>query len=131
MTGTDGLGPPDDSGNPHMARLLNQAGFLGVEVVDGVIYARLSAGSAEFTVTHQTGWHAALAWSVRATTAQMARWNATHPTAPMDIWQGETRIVMPVTPDLAALQAWASVADAMVALCIRWRRDQRAPGEGN
>ncbi|MES2666345.1 MAG: hypothetical protein V4712_09620 [Pseudomonadota bacterium] len=113
-----------------MIAALQAAGFAGVEDVGGVIHARLTAVSGEFTVTAVAdGWQAALCWPVRATVAQMAGWTAAHPRAPMDIWQGETRIVMQVAPQDLAL--WAALAEEMVARCVRWRRMQRAPGEGN
>lgn len=113
-----------------MIAAVKAAGFAGVEDVGGVIYARLTAASTEFTVTDEGGWVAALAWPVRASAAQMAGWNLAHPDAPMDIWQGETRIRMRVEPEAASLLHWAVVAEEMVAQAVRWRRAQRAPGEG-
>ncbi len=97
-----------------MIAALMAAGFAEVEDLIGVIHARLTGASGEFTVTRSTDcWQASLCWSVRATVAQMAQWTARHPHAPMDIWQGESRIVMRVTPqDLAH---WAALAEEMVA----------------
>ncbi len=78
-----------------MIAALMAAGFAGVEDGDGVIHARLTVASGEFTVTPSTdGWQASLCWPVRVTAAQMVQWTARHPHTPMDIWQGETRIVI-------------------------------------
>ena len=43
-----------------MIAAVKAAGFAGVEDVGGVIYARLTAASTEFTVTYEGGWVAAL-----------------------------------------------------------------------
>ena len=113
-----------------MIAALIAAGCAGVEDGEGVIHARLTVASGDFTVTPSTdGWQASLCWPVRVTAAQMAQWTARHPHAPMYIWQGESRIVMQVTPqDLAH---WAALAEEMVAHSVPWRRQQRVPGEGN
>ena len=115
-----------------MAHSLRQAGFFGVEVADGVIYARLWSSSVEFTAQHEgAGWVLAQHWPVRATEVQMAGWQAHHPDAHMDIHKGETRMQMQVAQgDMSALYRWAAVAEDMVAQCAEWRRRQRAPGEG-
>jgi hypothetical protein len=115
-----------------MADSLRQAGFSGVEVADGVIYARLWSSSVEFTAQREGArWVLALQWPVRATDAQMAGWKARYPYAPLDIHKGETRMQMAVAQgDTPALHRWAVGAEDMVARCIEWRRAQRAPGEG-
>jgi hypothetical protein len=120
------------AGTTGMQDLLRQAGFTGVEAVDGVIYARLWSSSGEFTLRIEgAGWCLAVQWPVRATQAQIAQWNARQPHAPMDIFLGETRVTMRLTEgDAQALHLWAAVAEEMVAQCTRWRRSQRAPGEG-
>ncbi len=115
-----------------MQKCLRDAGFGGVETAEGVIYARLWSASVEFTAQAEgEGWVLALQWPVRATQGQMAGWTSTHPDAPMDIHRGETRVTMQIAQgDEMALHRWAAMAEAMVAQCIRWRRTQRAPGEG-
>jgi hypothetical protein len=108
---------------------LEAAGFPGVVAEGGMIYARLSASGAEFVAEPDgQGWSLALCWPVRASAAQMAGFQAAHPGAEMDIWQGETRLRMRCGPgDLAR---WAAVAESAVVAMIGWRRQQRAPGEG-
>ncbi|WP_054008155.1 hypothetical protein [Cypionkella psychrotolerans] len=112
-----------------MEQLLREAGFTGVEVVDGVIYARSDPTFPEFTAT-QSGrdWLFAQAWPLRATPAQIAQWTAQHPDAPMDIYQGETRITLRATPENLTL--WADLTRAMVAQCVAWRRATRQRDEG-
>ncbi|PJF09550.1 hypothetical protein [Pseudorhodobacter sp. MZDSW-24AT] len=115
-----------------MIDALRAAGFPGVEAEGQTIHARLWASSNEFTATPEEGrWRLALHWPLRATMAQRAEWNATHPGAPLDIHNGETRLSLFVQPeDSAALLHWAALAEAAVAQMIRWRRAQRQPGEG-
>lgn len=115
-----------------MIDALRAAGFPGVEAEGGVIHARLWSSSVEFTATPEAGlWRLALQWPVRATRAQMADWNIAHPETVMDIHLGETRVSMMVDGQNAdALYLWAALAEQAVAHCIRWRRVQRAPGEG-
>lgn len=112
-----------------MEQLLRHAGFTDVETVGGVIYARSDPAFPEFTAT-QIGdhWHLAQAWPLRATAEQIAEWNAQHLDAPMDIYQGETRMTLRVTPENLAL--WAALSHAMVAKCIAWRRETRQRDEG-
>lgn len=112
-----------------MIAALRAAGFPGVMEEGGVIYARLSASGAEFTAEPAgEGWCLALCWPVRASAAQMSGFQALHPGAGMDIWQGETRLRMLCGPgDLAR---WAAVAESAVIAMSGWRRRQRAPGEG-
>ncbi|OYU41044.1 MAG: hypothetical protein CFE33_02945 [Pseudorhodobacter sp. PARRP1] len=108
---------------------LRAAGFIGVERVDGVIFARSDAALPEFTATPtDAGWQLAQCWPLRATPAQIAEWNARHPGVPMDIWQGETRITQPATPE--TLAAWGDLTRAMVAQCVAWRRASRQRDEG-
>ncbi|MES2435389.1 MAG: hypothetical protein V4586_16390 [Pseudomonadota bacterium] len=112
-----------------MEQLLRAAGFTGVETVDGVIYARSDPALPEFTATEIDGfWQLALAWPLRANTAQIAHWTTQHPEVPMDIHQGETRITLRATPENLAL--WADLTRAMVAQCIVWRRETRQRDEG-
>ncbi|OYZ87139.1 MAG: hypothetical protein B7Y00_05640, partial [Sphingomonadales bacterium 17-56-6] len=62
-----------------MEQLLREAGFTGVEVLDGVIYARSDPVLPEFTATAIGGcWILAQAWPLRATPAQIAAWTARH-----------------------------------------------------
>ncbi len=112
-----------------MEQLLRGAGFIGIEAVDGVIYARTDPTLPEFTATQIDGdWLLAQAWSLRATPGQIAQWNARHPDAVMDIYQGETRITLRVIPE--NLPRWADLTRAMVAQCIAWRRETRQRDEG-
>ena len=112
-----------------MEQALREAGFSGVEVVDGVIYARSDAALPEFTATPAgADWILSQAWPLRATDVQMADWTAQHPDAPMEIGNGETRISMRATP--ADLPRWREVTAAMVAQCVAWRRATRQRDEG-
>lgn len=112
-----------------MEQALHDAGFTGIETVGGVIYARVQANLPEFTATN-TGetWQLAQTWSLRATAVQIAQWTALHPNAPMDIFQGETRITLLATPE--NLPFWADLVDQMVAKCTEWRRASRQRDEG-
>jgi len=112
-----------------MEQALRDAGFTGVEMVEGVIYARSNPVLPEFTATQTAdGWQLALAWPLRATDAQIAAWMAQHPAAPMDIHQGETRITLKATE--ANLTQWGELVEAMVAQCVAWRRNTRQRDEG-
>ena len=115
-----------------MIATLRAVGFPGVEAEGKTVHARLWASSVDFTATQDGDqWHLALHWPVRASDAQRAQWNASHPDAPMDIHKGETRLSMRVQPeDQPALHLWAALAEQAVAQLILWRRAQRAPGEG-
>lgn len=115
-----------------MIETLRAAGFSGIEAEGSVIHARLWSSSVEFTATPEQGvWRLALCWPLRASDAQRAAWTDEHPDVPMDLFGGETRVSMVLHDgDLAALRHWAAVAEQAVATCIRWRRAQRAPGEG-
>ncbi len=114
-----------------MITALQEAGFSGVDVVDGVIYARARAELPECTASPQSeGYLLAFAWPLRATSAQIATWNARHPSVPMDIHQGETRIRARANAEVAALRNWAALIDMMVANCTEWRRASRQQDEG-
>lgn len=115
-----------------MQAALRTAGFVGVDYEGPVIHARLWSSSVEFVASPEgDAWVLAVQWPVRASPSQLAGWNAQHPFAPMEIYLGETRVTMRVgAEDTAALHTWAAVAESMVAQAIRWRRAQRAPGEG-
>ncbi|TGD67705.1 hypothetical protein EYC08_03350 [Tabrizicola sp. WMC-M-20] len=115
-----------------MIAALRTAGFLAVEVEGDVLHARLWASSVDFTATPEGDqWRLALYWPVRASDAQRAQWNATHPDAPMDIRNGETRLSMRVSSDdPQRLSLWAALAEEAIAQMVRWRRAQRQPGEG-
>lgn len=115
-----------------MIDALRSAGFPGVVAEEGVVHARLWGSSVEFTATPEQGlWRLALQWPVRATEMQRSAWNLLHPTAPLDIHLGETRLSMLVSgSDPAELHFWAAVAEEAIARMISWRRAQRQPGEG-
>ncbi|GLS85333.1 hypothetical protein GCM10010873_03060 [Cypionkella aquatica] len=112
-----------------MEEALRAAGFTGIEVVDDVIYARSNPALPEFTVREIDNiWQLAQTWPLRASDPQIAAWNALHPEAPMDIYQGETRITQRAT--LATLPLWAELTAKMVAQCVTWRRVTRQRDEG-
>ncbi len=112
-----------------MQTAMQAAGFVGVEEVGGVIYARTYAAVPEFTVTPQgPQWRFAIAWPLRASEAQRAAWNALHPYAPLDVDLGETRMqFLGGADDLAR---WAGLVESMVAHCTAWRRETRQMDEG-
>jgi hypothetical protein len=112
-----------------MENALHEAGFIGVETVGDVIYARTSPALPEFTVALSAGkWQLAQSWPLRATPAQIAVWNAENPNAVMDIHQGETRITAILSPE--TLGRWADLTLKMVAQCTAWRRETRQRDEG-
>lgn len=112
-----------------MEQALCDAGFTGIETVEGVIYARSNPALPEFTAIQTAGgWQLALAWPLRATGAQIAAWTALHPDAPMDVYQGEARITLMATAE--SLPLWAELVEAMVAQCVAWRRNTRQSDEG-
>jgi hypothetical protein len=114
-----------------MLKALGAAGFSGIEVVDGVIYARSRPELPDFTAVAADGdYLLSFAWPLRATLAQIADWNARHPGVVMDIHLGETRIRRYVAADLAVLHNWATLIDVMVAQCTLWRRATRQQDEG-
>lgn len=114
-----------------VAGALRQAGFPGVEAEGEVIHARLSASGTEFRAEPEgAGWRLSLTWPMRAGAAQIAGWNAAHPGAAMDIHRGETRVSLRSETGVPDLILWAALAEEAVATLVRWRRDQRAPGEG-
>jgi hypothetical protein len=112
-----------------MEHLLREAGFIGIEVLDGVIYARSDPTFPEFTATRVDNiWTLAQTWPLRSTPAQVLDWSTQHPDAPMDIHQGETRITLRATPD--NLKLWGNLTQTMVSQCIVWRRETRQRDEG-
>jgi hypothetical protein len=112
-----------------MEQALREAGFTGVDLVDGVIYARSDAALPEFTAAPAgADWILAQAWPLRATDAQIADWNLRHPAATMDIHDGESRISMRAKP--SDLPLWRELTAAMVAQCVVWRRATRQRDEG-
>ena len=115
-----------------LAEALRAAGFPGVEVEGGQVFARLVSADVEFSgVEGSEGWALSISRPVRATAAQRAGWAARHPGAELDIWQGETRLMQRIAAgDRAALLHWAALAEELVVACLDWRRAQRARGEG-
>jgi len=112
-----------------MMAALQAAGFAGVEMQAGAIYARIDPNLPEFTVQPEAeAWRFSIQWPVRANAAQIANWNALHPQAPIDVDLGETRLQF--RGGAQDLAVWADHARAMVAQCIRWRRETRARDEG-
>lgn len=114
-----------------MLQAMQAAGFVGVEAVGDVIYARTHPAYPEFTATpaHQGDlWHFAIQWPLRASAAQKMAWNAAHPLAPLDVDLGETRMqFFGAAQDLAQ---WAALVDEMVITCTAWRRATRQMDEG-
>ncbi|MFM7444480.1 MAG: hypothetical protein ACKO2N_11295, partial [Tabrizicola sp.] len=92
---------------------MEAAGFPGVAVEGDVIFARLSASGAEFRAEPEgADWCLSLSWPVRASASQMAGFEALHPGTRMDIFQGETRLMLRGGPgDLAR---WAALAESAV-----------------
>lgn len=114
-----------------MEQALRQAGFTGIETQAGVIYARINPALPEFTATPDGAfWILAQAWPLRATGQQIEGWMAAHPDAPMDIFQGETRVRMRVAAEPEVLRRWADVCTEMVTKCTEWRRSTRQLDEG-
>ncbi len=112
-----------------MQAALVLAGFAGVEAIGGTIYARSRPELPEFTaVEGPEGWALAFAWPLRATSVQIAAWNALYPQVVMDLYQGETRIRTLASAE--NLAAWAGWIDLMVAKCTEWRRATRQQDEG-
>ncbi|GAB1479001.1 hypothetical protein MASR2M74_15600 [Paracoccaceae bacterium] len=115
-----------------LAEALRCAGFPGVEVEGGRVFARLVSADVEFSgVECPEGWALSIRRAVRANPAQLADWAARHPGVALDIHQGETRLRGLVAPgDREGLLHWAALAEEMVVACLHWRRAQRARGEG-
>lgn len=116
-----------------MLSALRLSGFGGIEEEAGVIYARLNGHDAEFRAVPAEGegaWTLILAWPVRLDAAHLAGWNEGHTRAKLDIFQGETRLQMPSAGSVEDLALWSVLCDEMIALCVTFRRGQRARGEG-
>ena len=112
-----------------MLYAMQAAGFVGVEAVGDVIYARANPAQPEFTVSPEgAAWRFAIQWPLRASEAQRRAWNALHPDAPLDLDLGETR--MQFLGGVNELPRWAALVDEMVATCTKWRRATRQMDEG-
>jgi len=101
------------------------AGFVGVEREGAVVFARDGAEAPEFTV--EAG-RFAQRFPVRATEAERAEWMRAHPAGRLDIFEGETRLVMvlPEGADLSAgLQVWRGLTRAAAQAAVVWRRRQK------
>ena len=101
------------------------AGFVGVERVGDVVFARDGAEAPEFTVE---GLRFALRFPVRAGEAEREAWMRAHPAGRLDIAEGETRLVMvlPGGADLAAgLDIWRGLVRAAAQAAVGWRRRER------
>ena len=101
------------------------AGFVGVERVGDVVFARDGAEAPEFTIE---GMRFALRFPVRAGEAERVAWMRAHPAGRLDIFEGETRLVM-VLPEgadeAAGLDLWRGLARAGSAAAVVWRRRQK------
>lgn len=115
-----------------IASALQKAGFPDVEVEGEVIHARLNASGIEFRAEPEgQAYRLMLHWPMRAPEAALAEWNHQSPEALMDIHRGETRLSMLVSgQEPEAFIRWSTLADEGIAAMVRWRRVQRAPGEG-
>lgn len=111
-----------------MEEALVAVGFVGVEREGAVVFARDGAEAPEFTVEVAGGWRFALRFPVRATEAEREAWMRAHPAGRLDIFEGETRLVMvlPEGADVAAgLDLWRGLARAGSAAAVVWRRRQK------
>lgn len=112
-----------------MQGAMRAAGFVAIEAKHGVIYARTDAAFPEFTAALDGDqWRFTVQWPLRATAAQRAYWAQRHPSAPLDIDLGETR--MQFYGGVDALAEWAALVQEMVATCSLWRRISRQMDEG-
>ncbi|MFE3836828.1 hypothetical protein [Pseudogemmobacter sonorensis] len=110
---------------------LSTAGFAGIEEAGGVVHARLPSSGAEFRAEPDGAlWRLTLVWPMRAPEDGLRAWNRRHPEAPVEIWQGETQLSMRVSGTVPEVTRWGALAEEAVAQFLRWRREQRAPGEG-
>ena len=101
------------------------AGFVGVEREGAVIFARDGAEAPEFAVE---GGRCALRFPVRATEAEREAWMRAHPAGRLEIFEGETRLVMalPEGADVAAaLVVWRGLMRSASAAAVGWRRRQK------
>lgn len=113
-----------------LAEALRAAGFAGVAVDGGQIFARTHPAAPEFQAAQVgTIWHFSLSRPVRAPAAARTAWNAKHPVTPIDIHQGETRLTMALV-SLATLDHWRTRTDLFIAQSQFWRRAQRQSDEG-
>ena len=101
------------------------AGFVGVEREGEVVFARDGAEAPEFTLD---GGRFALRFPVRATEAERTEWMRSHPAGRLDIFEGETRLVMAVPEGadvVAALEVWRGLTRAAAQAAVVWRRRQK------
>ena len=114
-----------------IAEALQQAGFPNVEPEGEMVHARLEPSGIEFRAEPEgEAWRLMLHWPMRAPERHLAAWNAGKTEALMDIHKGETRLSMLTTGDKAELARWSLWAEEGIAAMVRWRREQRQPGEG-
>ena len=109
---------------------LRAAGFAGVVLDGGQIFARTHPAAPEFQAS-QVGatWYLTLSRPVRAPVDALAAWNTDHPTSPADIHRGETRLTL-ILATPAALTLSRAHADHFTAQSQLWRRSQRQGDEG-
>ncbi len=109
---------------------LRAAGFAGVVLDGGQIFARTHPAAPEFQASQiGTTWHLTLSRPVRAPVDDLAAWNVQYPTSPADIHQGETRLTLILTSPVT-LDLWRARADHFTAQSQLWRRAQRQGDEG-
>lgn len=113
-----------------LAQTLRDAGFDGVEMDGGVLYARADGPAApEFTLTLTDAQQIlAQRYSVRGSDAQRAAWMQAHPQARLTIEQGETQLTLtlPLAEPLAPhLPLWRDLMKKAAIAAIEWRRGQR------
>ncbi len=110
-----------------LAQALTRAGFVGVEVVPPVVYARGDGPSApEFTVTLADGVLLTQRFDVRAPEAALADWKIGQK-GRLAIVNGETHLtlVVPESDLTLALPVWRGLMQAASKAAVSWRRGQR------
>lgn len=114
-----------------MIEALGAAGFPGVEQEGDTLWARLSASGPEFRVDPVPGgYEMSLLWPVRLSAGAISAWNDSRPEAPLDVFQGETRLRMATEGRCEDALHFGALAEEMIALCLDRRRKQRAFGDG-
>lgn len=111
----------------ELAKALTRAGFVGVEVVPPVIYARGDGPSApEFTVMLADGVLLTRRFDVRAPEAALADWKISQG-GRLAIVNGETHLTLLVSDaGLAeALPIWRGLMQTASVAAVGWRRGQR------
>lgn len=110
-----------------LAHTLSRAGFVGVELVPPLVYARGDGPSApEFTATLAGGVLLTQRFELRAPEAALRQWNISQQ-GRLAIVNGETHLTLLTSEqDLsAALRLWRTLMQKASQAAIGWRRGQR------